>query len=1070
MYAWVRMLAAFVAVFSISLGTLLAQGSTTGSMSGSVSDGSGPLPGATIIALHVPTGAEYATITNIQGDFIIRNMKVGSGYKVTASYVGFSDYVVSDITLNLGQNYNLDMTLSEKATELAGVAIIANSNDEFDPNRTGAETVIDEEAINSLPTVSRSISDFTRLTPQANVTAGGGISIAGTNNRYNAIFIDGAVNNDVFGLADNGQNGGQIGISPISIDAIEQFQVVISPFDVRQGGFAGGGINAVTRSGTNTVEGSAYYLLRNENFAGKSPGVLEFDEEDRELLPNFSAQTYGFRIGGPIIKDKLHFFANVEIQRDQTPRPFSLDSYTGTATADTLAKLEGYLNSLGYDPGGYENTIAKLNGEKFLVKLDWNISQMHKLSLRHSYTKGQSVSPNGSFTSGIRYANSGIDFTSTTNSTALELNSVFGASTNNLIIGVTLVRDDRDPMGNPFPYVSIDEGNIQLGSEQFSTANVLDQDIITLTDNFDIYRGKHTITFGTHNEFYNIRNVFIRQNFGSYRFNNVNEFVTGQPSYDYDRSYSLVDDVTGDETEGAASFKALQLGFYAQDEIAVNNRFNLTVGLRLDIPMFLDNPIDDGHFNNNTANDIQEAGWDLKGAKAGQAPKTQFLLSPRVGFNYKLNEEGNLQVRGGVGIFTSRVPFVWPGGMYNNNGATVGGVSEPGVEFVPEWDQQPTYGSINDTTDVIPQGQMDLFAEDFKFPQILRASLAFDYGFGNGWVATVEGMYTKTLNNVFYESVNLKPSTETLNGSPDNRPVYNRFDRIDNRYTAIYLGSNTSEGYAYNITAQLQKNFDFGLGAFVAYTYGDAEAIFEGTSSQNSSQWRGSYSVTGRNFSPLGRSDFSAGHRVIGSLNYRIAYGKGGYASSITLVYEGQSGTPFSYIYNDFGRLTNEDSRERTLVYIPRTKDEIRLVGTDEEVDEQWAALNAYIENDDYLKENRGNYAEKNASRIPFTGIVDLRLAQDFIMQGTNHVLTVGFDIFNFTNLLNKDWGVRYGSNFGSVYLLRHEGNITDGEVENIPTFSFDTETKELGDLLNIDDSGITSSRWQAQLSIRYTF
>lgn len=1062
----------FATLFLLSSGSIYAQGSTTGSMSGLVTDGTGPLPGATVIALHVPTGAEYATITNVQGDYIIKNMKVGSGYKVTVSYVGFKDAVVSDVSINLGQNYDLDFVMSESATELAGVAVIADQNDEFDANRTGAETVVDEKAISEMPTISRSINDFTRLTPQATVTSGNGISIAGTNNRYNSIFIDGAVNNDVFGLASNGQNGGQIGISPISIDAIEQFQVVVAPYDVRQGGFAGGGINAVTKSGTNDFHGSAYYLFRNQSLAGKDPGLLNIEDDDRERLPDFTGNTYGLTVGGPIIKDKLHFFVNVEIQRDETPRPFDFNSYTGSATLDTINALVGFLDELGYDPGSYENTVSSLDGEKFLVKLDWNISNKHKLTGRYSYTKGESTSPSGSFTSGIRFENSGILFSSTTHSGAIELNSIFGSNTNNLIIGVTAVRDDRDPMGNPFPFVQINEGNIRLGSEQFSTANVLDQNIITLTDNFDFYRGKHTITVGTHNEYYDIRNVFIRQNFGSYRFNNTNEFITGQSAFQYDRSYSLVDDVTGDETAAAADFKALQLGFYAQDEITFNDRFTLTAGLRIDIPMFLDDPIDDGHFNEVTAPLIEAEGWDLKGAQAGKAPKTQVLFAPRVGFNYKLNDDGTTQLRGGAGIFTSRVPFVWPGAMYNNNGATVGGVRESNVDFVADPFNQPTKGDLSGQPDDIPQGQMDLFAEDFKYPQIFRTSIAIDQKFGKGWVASLEGIFSKTINNVFYEKVSQLKSVDNLDGTPDTRPIFDRFGSVDPAYTAIYLGSNTSDGYTYSITAQIQKNFDFGLSAFVAYTYGDAYAVFEGTSSQNSSQWRGSYSVNGRNFSPVGRSDFSMGSRVVGTLTYHVEYA-GFMGTTVSLFYNGQTGSPFSYIYNDFGGLNNEDSRERSLVYIPATQNDIRLVDDgDVTAEQQWAALDKFINDDPYLSEHRGEYAEKNSNTIPFTGILDLSVSQDFFLQTDKmrHTLTVGIDIFNFTNLLNKDWGKRYASNFGTVYLLNYEGNVVEGENENVPTFTYDVDSPELEDRLNVDDSGTSSSRWQAQMTIRYTF
>lgn len=1068
----------FIAMILLSTGAVFSQGSTTGGLSGLIVDDGGPLPGATVIALHVPTGSEYATISNIQGNYILRNMKVGDNYQVTVSYVGFKDQVATDISITVGKNLDLDFELMESATELAGVDVVADPYDQFDANRTGAETNVNERAIKMLPNASRSLNDFTRLTPQAKITPGGGLSIAGTNNRYNAVYIDGAVSNDVFGLAANGMNGGQIGISPISIDAIEQFQVVIAPYDVRQGGFAGGGVNAVTRSGTNDWAGSAYFLMRNQDLAGKTPTVVGSDESVK--LPDFTANTYGFRVGGPIIKNKLHFFANVEIQRDETPQPFDFSSYTGAASAGDIASLVNKLNELGYDPGSYTNNTRKLDGQKYLFKIDWNISQKHKLTLRYFYTEGQSLSPAGSSPTRIRFENSGIDFISKTNSFTAELNSTWATTTNNLIVTFTSVNDNRDPMGNPFPYIDIREGDVEVGSEQFSTANLLEQKIFTLTDNFDFYKGKHTITVGTHNEFYNINNVFIRQNFGSYDYNSISDFVNDETATQYERSYSLIDDVTGDGTDAAAKFKAAQLGFYAQDDIKFSERFNLIFGLRFDIPFFLDDPVEDTYFNTTTVGLIEAEGWDLKGARAGQAPKAQFLVSPRIGFNYKLNESGATQLRGGLGIFTSRVPFVWPGGMYNNNGLTVGGVrafdDDGDIPFNPDPFNQPTKGDFpGQGGDVIPQGQMDLFAEDFKYPQVFRASVAIDQKFGNGWVFTFEALFTKTLNNVFYENLNLRQSVENFDGTPDTRPIYDRGNEVDDTYTRILLGSNTSDGYTSNFTLQLQKQFTYGLDAYLAYTYGSARAVYEGTSSQNSSQWRGGYSVAGRNFAEVGISDFDLAHRWVGALNYRIEYA-GFLATAISVVYTGQTGNPFTYAYDD--GFTNEDSRQRAQIYVPRNSGEIMLGTLDDNdafvpADESmWTALDNYISNDDYLKDRRGEYAEKNAARAPFLGIVDLKIQQDFFIQTDKmrHTLTIGFDIFNFTNMLNKDWGKRYNVPNGdgtSVYLLNYEGNI-DGT--NTPVFTFNEDRETSTDYLSPDDAGLISSRWQAQLSIRYTF
>jgi outer membrane receptor for ferrienterochelin and colicin len=1056
------------------------QGSTTATLSGKVTGPDGEtLPGATIIAIHTPSGSQYGNVSDANGSFRIPNMRVGGPYKVTINFVGFSENVKDGINLTLGKTYDLNVKMETNIETLLEVIVSASASEVFNGDRTGAQTTVSREQLASLPNASRSLNDFTRLTPQASFTSGGGLSVAGMNNRYNSIFIDGAVQNDVFGLAANGQNGGQLGgLSVISMDALDQISVAVAPYDVTLGGFAGAGISAVTRSGTNNVEGSVYYLLRNESLAGKTPNFIsEPNNEDREKLDEFTAATYGFRVGGPIIKDKLFFFVNAEIQKDETPNPFSFSSYNGGVSQAEINNLATTLNSLGYDPGGYESVTQKLDAQKITVKFDYNLSQKHKVSLRHSYNNGENFSPSTSNTNRIRFANSGVYFPSETNATTFELQSNFSDKSNKLIIGYTTVNDNRDPLGDPFPYVDIRTGDIEAGSEQFSTGNLLEQKIFTITDNFNLYRGKHTWTFGTHNEFYNMRNVFIRQNFGSYRYNNIQDFIddvnngaaTGNATQ-FDRSYSLVDQTTGDDTDAAAEFKAMQLGFYAQDEIQVNSKLKITAGLRFDIPIFSDDPEDDGYFNTTAAPLIEAAGYDLKGAEAGKAPDPQILISPRFGFNYDLNGDQSTQIRGGLGIFTSRVPFVWPGAMFNNNGATVGGTRQfSGISFNADPFDQPTVVDFGGT-DAIPQGQMDLFAKDFKFPQVFRASIAVDQKLPWwGLIGTAEVMYSKTLNNIFYENVNLAPADERMTGTPDDRLLFTN-GSIDGSYGSdIYLGSNTSEGYTYNITGMLTKPFENGLTANLSYNFGRATSVFEGTSSQNSSQWRGVYAVNGRNNAPLGRSDFDAGSRIVASLSYKKDY-LDHFATTIGLFYQGQSGSPFSYTYNS-GRFTGENSRERALIYVPANQNEI-IFADAATANEQWAALDYYIGKDDYLNDRRGQYAEKNMPRTPFTSILDLKIVQDFYFMTGNkkQTLQLSFDIFNFGNLLNKDWGKRYFVPNGdgtSLQLLDFEGFIPG---TNTPTFSFDTDLTDKKDLLGKNDSGLVSSRWQMQVGVRYIF
>lgn len=1067
------------ATLFLSVVAVMAQGATTASMNGRVTDDKGEaLIGATVVATHTPSGTQFGNITDVNGYYRIPNMRVGGPYKLSVTYVGFKTSEEEGVFLGLGQTLRKSVVLSEDAQTLQEVVVTAASG-VIDGNRTGAETKVSTREISSLPNASRGIQDFTRLTPQASITQGGGLSIAGSNNRYNTIFIDGASSNDVFGLAGNGQNGGQIDNYPlVSMDALDQISVSVAPYDVTLSGFAGGSISAVTRSGTNEYQGSIYYLVRNQDLAGKTPRFISDPvDSDRKRLAEFSAKTYGFRAGGPIIKDKFFFFVNGEMQRDETPVPFDFNSYTGSLAKTDVDNLVTKLKALGYDPGSYENVIRKLEAQRFLVKFDYNLNKQHKISIRHSYNSGENFSPRGSSTSRIRFENSGIYFPNTTNATTLEVSSNFENKSNKLILGFTSVKDNRDPIGAKFPYVDIKEGDMEFGSEQFSTANLLEQKIFTLTNNFSLYKGQHTFTIGTHNELYDMNNVFIRQNFGSYRYNTLADFIADLDgasglATQFDRSYSLVDNTTGDNTSAAAKFKALQLGLYIQDEYQITNKLQLTGGIRVDVPMFLDDPKEDTYFNSTAAGLITAQGYDLKGAKAGNAPDAQLLISPRFGFNYDVNGDQQTQLRGGFGIFTSRIPYVWPGAMYNNNGLTVGGVrakasSGADIDFKADPLAQPSISDFGGT-DKIPQGQMDLFAADFKFPQVFRSSIAVDQKLAGGLVATVEAIYTKNINAIFYENVNLAPATERLEGTPDNR---NRFTNgsIDKTYTAVYLGSNTNKGYAYNFSASLSKPFDNGLTANVAYNYGDAFAIFEGTSSQNSSQWRGVYSIDGRNKAPLGRSDFSAGSRVLASVSYRKEY-LNNFATTVSFFYNGQSGSPFSYTYDD--GLTGENSRERALIYVPASKGEI-VFSDAATADAQWEALERYINEDDYLRERKGQYAEKNMSRLPFTSILDFRLLQDMYIEmanGKRNTLQLSFDIFNLGNLINGKWGKRYFTPSGdgtSVELLKFDGFV-DGT--NIPTYTFDTSRRNAKDILGKDDSGLVSSRWQMQFGIRYIF
>lgn len=1056
---------------------MMGQGVTTSSMNGQVMDQNGnPLASATVIAVHTPSGTSYGSIANEEGYYRIPNMKVGGPYKVTVTYTGYSSAETERIYLRLGENLRQNFDLAETGVELEEVLITVTQGTAG--TNSGASTQITTEQIDVVPTLNRDLSDYLRLTPQSTGYAGG-TSFGGVNNRYNAVYIDGAVNNDVFGLASNGTNGGQTGISPFSIDIIDQFQVVLSPYDVTLGGFAGGGVNAVTKSGTNEFKGTAYYFWQNQGLVGKTNRTLtDITGSDRTSVADFSQQTYGASVGGPLVKDKVFFFVNAEIQADETPSPFDFGVYDGDSDQAKLTELSEFVqNTYGYDPGTFGDISDELNGLKLFAKIDINLNDDHRLTLRHNYTSAENINRNVSNASNINFSNNGVFFPSVTNSTALELNSRFGNDlSNNLIIGFTNVADDRDPIGTDFPYVFINDGDgqINMGSERFSTGNALDQTIFTITDNFKIYKNQHTITLGTHNEFYSIYNLFIAQNYGAYRFASVDDFINGASAIEYDRSYSLVDEITGDGSAAAADFSAMQLGFYAQDEWAITPDFTLTAGLRLDIPILTTDPVIDENFNTESLPLVQDQYDVANNVEGGSAPDGQLMLSPRLGFTYDLNGDRMNILRGGIGIFTSRIPFVWPGSMYSNNGLTQGRVDERDITgelaFIPGIQNQ--YTNPNFT---VPSGQVDLFTQDFKYPQVLRGNLAIDTKLPGDISFTLEGIYTKTLNNVLYTQVNTDNTVDFnwTNTGADDRPVYTR-SNIDPTYSAIYVGSNTSEGYTYNITASLAKQFASGLTANLSYTYGDATAVTEGTSSQNSSQWRGQVNTDGRNTPVLGRSDFALGQRVLGALSYSVDWNEAKNASTtITLLFEALQGSPYSYVIggSNARNINNEagsSSRNRSLIYIPADASEINFVESNGvSPAEQWTLLDAFIENDPYLSQNRGSYAEKNSNWMPWMSFLDLSLRQDFGVNvgGKMNKIQVSWDVFNLANLINPSWGVRYTvpGDFNNFFLYSFEGYDTDGTT---PQFSY-TDDAIGTDALNIDNF---NSRWRMRLGVRYIF
>jgi len=1106
---------------------IYGQGVSNASIKGKVVDENGQLlPGATVLVTHNPTNTEYATSTNLKGTFNLRNLRIGGPYRVRVSFVGYESYVQTDINLTLGEVYKLEVNLKEGSTELETIEVSAVAD--HDKNKSGVGTNIDQSSIDDQPNVGRSLADFLRLTPQAYVVSndddGAAISIAGQNNRFNSIYVDGVVNNDVFGLSAQGTNGGQTGASPISIDAVEQFQINASPFDVTQGGFTGGSINMTTKSGSNEFHGSYYYFNRNERFTGDTPiGIENFEEEfnpdfKRQDAPEFTNNRYGIRLSGPIIEDKLFFFVNGEILRSDTPVPFT-GNFSGNSSIAEIEELRSLLiNELGFDPGSFRSKTAELDSDKILAKINWSINNKHKLMARYNRVQSDNIDAFVSDANEINFTGRNEVFPNTTHSGVLEVNSNFNNTvSNNFTFSVTDVNDDRDVNGELFPTVNIFDGSadIQLGNEPFSTSNKLEQRIYTLTNDFNLFLGNHTITFGTHNEYYDIANQFIPFNTGWYFYNSLEDFkqsvqAINNPDIDpvapaiFLRGVSLVggQNVVGDAANNTGAFNAFQLGFYGQDEWQATENFKLTYGIRFDIPKVTDDPRFPPDVFETTIPAIEEF-RNLKGAKPGKSPDAQLYFSPRLGFNWNVGEKGRTLIRGGFGKFLGRVPFVWPGGSFLNNGANTGIIDagffnnisnldngEP-IPFRPNPENGLTLEDFGRSpNEIIPSGRLEMFTDDFRYPQVFRSSIGVDQNLPYGINATIEMQYTKRLNQISVENVNLKPANETLDG-PDNRPIFAHTNEngeldqqanfIDPRFDNILVVDNTNDGFAYDITAKLSKTYSDILKANFSYTFGESKGRNDGTSSQINSIWRFNENINTANNLPFSRSDFSLGHRITASITFRKEF-FGNTASTISLFYNGQSGRPFSYIIDQSSNLVNENGADASLFFVPRSTSDFEWSGTPAEQEAQAAALDRFIRSSDHLNRRRGQYAQRNGQRAPFSSIVDLKFRQELFGNVFNQrqKVSVSFDIFNFTALLgdvfDTEWGTRYNLP-SAVNVVEFEEFVDPDNGDFTPVYSLDlprgVETEsDLFDnnIQDLEGASTFGSRWFMQLGARYEF
>lgn len=1029
---------------------------TTSAIGGKITDeNKDAVIGATITAIHVPSGTLYGAVTNIDGRYNIQGMRTGGPYKIEVSYVGYNKVTYDNIFLELGNTFNINSILQPSSELLDEVVVVADGK-----KNAGAAQNFNVGKIQSVPTINRNVYDIIKNMPMAMTSKNGGITFAGSNNRYNSFQIDGTVSNDVFGLAASGTNGGQSGTNPISMDAIQEIQVVIAPFDVRQSGFTGGGINAITKQGTNKFQASAYTYYTNQDMYGKYNANKDWAEAK---LNEQSTKTFGATLGGAFIKNKLFYFVSIEKKMKEYPTtifPGYTDKYL---TADMAKEVADHYYDVTGIRESYDPRKVKTESLGLLARLDWNINEKHKFALRYQLNDSfdENYSPGNT---SYFFANSGYRMNNKTNSFVAELNSRFSPSLfNEFRASATFVRDNRG-VAYQGPTVLIKSGadnnyvTMNLGTEYSSGANYLNQNIYTLEDNLSWYKGNHTFTFGTHNELYNMQNLFIQASNGSWYFNSISDFIKNNP---YQFTYKYTDpSLTGGDTKFAPTMKFAQLGFYAQDKWDITNNLNLTYGLRFDIPFALNSPTTNDKFN-------QYAAEKNLGVKVGEMPSTKLMVSPRIGFRWYTDDSHNTLLRGGLGLFTGRVPFVWISNAYTNNGMEQKGttISKGTIPGFTKENVNNLLAAASNGGSLSPD--IVVTNKDFRFPQVFRTNLALEQMLPGDVKMVLEGVYSKTLNNIFFENLALTPNGKkyVVPGVEASAvPNYN----VAKDYYSIINTKNTNEGYSYALSASLQKSFKFGLDLSASYTYGRSYSVNDGTSSVAYSNWKYNYSIDTNSKGELGISRFDIPHRLNVNVSYTTPkYLNGLMQTNIALVYNGYSGSRYSLTMNEGTDFNNDGYRGNNLLYIPTAEElgKMNFVATTDKngnvlvsAEDNRKKFAEWIENDSYASKHRGQFAERNSNMTPWENQFDLHIGQDiFYMKERGSKIQITFDIENFANLLNKKWGANYSAPYNLSPLAV---SLPKGKTEYEYTYNNN----------NAPTPSDIFSRWHAQLGLRVTF
>ena len=1064
-------------LFALAPAALHAQGVTTSAMSGIIADqGGAALLEAVITAVHLPSGTAYRAVTRSGGTWNILNMRVGGPYRVTVTAIGYQSDTKDDILLALGQTFRYDVALERQVVQLEELRAVSDRDKLLSAGRTGATTFVESEQVVLVPSIKRSTRDLTRLDPRSD----GNMAFAGRNWLYNSLSLDGSYFSNSFGL-DDPAPGGQANAEPVPFDAVEQVQVSLAPFDVRQGGFTGASINTVTKSGSNTFRSSIYSYFRNQSLEGNkvsgNPVVAN---------PDLSFLQSGASLSGPLIKDKLFFFINGEIERTDDPgtnfaacRSNCSNPGFGVsrAEASVMDAISARLKTYGYETGPYEGYINETNNNKLLLRMDWNINKSHSLMFRYNWLDAdRDLGPHpfvlsfnntgrGPNSSSLPFQNSGYQINNNLHSFATELNSRGETFANRFFASYNRFRDFRTPLSAPFPTIEIGENGVtytSAGHEPFSIHNVLDQDVFQLTNNFSLYKGRHTLTFGANYEsfsFFNSFNIFRNGVFflpyfldflGASTFPSLSEFMAATDPTNPNRLD--LNSYVGSGLYKGEKISVSQLSGYVQDDFLMSDRFTLSAGLRVDLPMYNTKPVDNAYSRGLTALDENR---NPEVVDQSRMPGSTPMLSPRVGFNWNAVGDRRTQVRGGTGIFTGRVPFVWVGNVISNPG------SNPTL--------YPTGNPIatGDSASLAQSYDVNAITPDFRWPQTWTTDLAIDQTLGNGLLGTLEVIYGKDLNAVYMRNADLVKPVRTLK---DGRPYYGGAGNNElnaDGGAGIYVIDNTSEGSNFNITAQLRKTWSADFSASVAYNYNTAKNNLKSTEIA-SVLWQNQPVQGDPNRPELSNSEFGQRHRIIGTL----FAGKTWSSSMRTQFgvflevaegnrFSGSGGNRYSFLYA--GDVNGDGQGGNDLIYVPTSQSDIKFAATSSmTAQQQWDAFNAFIDQDNYLSGRRGQIAERFGAVNPWYHNVDLRILHDFGFGGgvNRQGFQVSLDLLNFTNLVSSSWGVRKVASSSATSPLTLKSFDSAGD----PVFNFTGPSSTY-----IEDPGLYS-RWRMQFGLRWFY